>query len=76
MNEIVLPTEMKLIGRCSYSIYLIHNIVYWKIWQYSWDLHIRIILSLVITMALSAISYFWIEQKLYKRLIHILLSDK
>lgn len=56
MNEIVSLTEMKLIGRCNYSIYSIHNAEYWKIWQYGWNRHICIILNLVTTMALSDIS--------------------
>ena len=66
-------TIIQWIGKMSYSIYLIHYIVFWKIAQYKVGIWSYIISSILLTIILSTLSYFYIEQKLVKRILKILM---
>lgn len=67
---------IQLIGKASYSIYLIHYIVFSKISNLNIGLVYYIILSIVITGFLSVICYLYIEKKLTSRCVQIFMEGK
>ena len=59
-------TVVQWIGKMGYSIYLIHYIVFWKVAQYNINLVVYVVASLSITVVLSILSYYCVEQKLVR----------
>ena len=59
-------TVVQWIGKMGYSIYLIHYIVFWKVAQYNPNVVVYVVASISITVVLSILSYYCVEQKLVR----------